>query len=188
MVLSACTQEKSDPVVDAQVGQSQDAREVPELLDHTVNAITGDPVDLASFEGKVVLIVNVASRCGLTPQYGQLQAIYQQRADEGLVVLGFPANDFGAQEPGSNAEIQEFCSVNYGVSFPMFEKIAVTGTSAHPLFQQLSHKSEPPTWNFTKYLIDSKGEFVARFGPRINPQSPELVAAIDSALQAIEQH
>lgn len=158
---------------------------VANLLDRDVTAITGEPVNLREYEGKVVLVVNVASRCGLTPQYEELQALYEERKDLGLVVLGFPANDFLGQEPGTNEEIYEFCSVNFGVTFPMFEKIVVTGEDAHPLFQDLASKSEAPSWNFTKYLIAPDGQFIARFDPRTSPSSDELVSAIDAALTAL---
>ncbi|HBS27991.1 MAG TPA: glutathione peroxidase [Phycisphaerales bacterium] len=156
------------------------------VLGHTVNLIDGTPRALSEYEGKVVLIVNVASQCGLTPQYEGLQKLYEGRREKGLVVLGFPANDFKGQEPGSNSEIAAFCSEKYGVSFPMFEKIAVLGDGRHPLFKQLSDLAPPaggaPSWNFTKYLVDRKGNAVQRFDPRTSPEDPALVARIDALL------
>ncbi len=154
----------------------------PAILDITMNRIDGSPVRLSeAFAGKVVLIVNTASRCGLTPQYAGLEELHSTRANDGLVVLGFPANDFMGQEPGTNEEIAEFCSVNYGVSFPMFEKISVKGSGQHELFERLSAQTEEPSWNFTKYLVDPSGT-VTHFGPRTAPNDPELLAAIDAAL------
>ncbi len=156
------------------------------VLDYSMNRIDSSVQDLAQYKGKVVLMVNVASRCGLTPQYEQLEAIYREYKDDGLVILGFPANNFGAQEPGTNAEIQEFCSENYEVSFPMFEKISVAGDDKHPLYQELAGQPEPlggdPTWNFTKFLVDREGNVAARFEPRTRPDAPEVIAKIEGLL------
>jgi glutathione peroxidase len=157
-------------------------------LDFRMTSIDGEEVELAEYKGKVVLMVNVASKCGLTPQYEALQAIYEKYKDDGFVILGFPANNFGAQEPGRNAEIKEFCAVNYGVSFPMFAKISVKGEDLHPLYGFLTSKSTNPQyggdikWNFTKFLIDRKGKVINRFEPQTKPDSPEVVSAIESAL------
>jgi glutathione peroxidase len=129
-------------------------------------------------------VVNVASQCGLTKQYAGLESLYAGKQDEGLVVLGFPANDFMGQEPGTNEEIATFCSTEYGVTFPMFQKIAVTGDGAHPLFRSLTAQSEAPTWNFTKYLLDREGNLVQRFDPRTTPDDPALRAEIDRLLSA----
>lgn len=148
----------------------------------TVNRIDGTPESLAGYEGKVVLIVNVASKCGLTPQYEGLEALYNRKPRADFVVLGFPANDFMGQEPGSNEQIAAFCTREYGVTFPMFEKISVKGADQHPLYRMLSSSSEDPSWNFTKYLVGRDGRLVRRFGPRTSPRDPELVAEIDRLL------
>ena len=158
----------------------------PYVLDYSMNSIEGGELDLAQYKGKVVLMVNVASRCGLTPQYGQLEAVYRKYKDDGLVILGFPANNFGAQEPGTNAQIQEFCSENYDVSFPMFEKISVAGDDKHPLYKELAEQPEPlggdPTWNFTKFIVDRDGNLAARFEPRTKPDAPEVIKQIETLL------
>ncbi|MDX8152321.1 glutathione peroxidase [Patulibacter brassicae] len=156
--------------------------ESPVLLDGTLPRLDGTPQDLAEYRGKVVLVVNTASACGLTPQYEGLQALYEQHGDAGLVVLGFPANDFLEQEPGSDEEIGAFCQRNYGVTFPLFAKHTVLGEQATPLFAELTKASEAPEWNFTKYLLDRDGRFVQRFGARTEPSDPELVGAIERLL------
>jgi glutathione peroxidase len=154
------------------------------LQDIVVNEIDGSPTSLADFHNKVVLIVNVASQCGLTPQYAGLESLYKTYRDRGLVVAGFPANEFGAQEPGTNAEIATFCETSFGVTFPMFEKIVVKGTGIHPLYAQLIQT--PPggdiQWNFEKFLIGRDGTVIARFGPKVEPNDPALVEAIETAL------
>jgi len=156
------------------------------VLGFTMNRIDGESQPLAEYEGKVVLIVNTASLCGFTPQYEGLEALYEAKKDEGFVVLGFPANNFGSQEPGTNAEIQEFCSTKFSVTFPMFEKISVKGDDADALYVQLAELPEPlggePEWNFTKFLVDRTGRVVARFGPRTPPSDEALVAKIDELL------
>lgn len=157
------------------------------MLDYTVARIDGRQENLAeAYGGKVALIVNVASRCGNTPQYAALQAIYERYQPRGFEILGFPANDFGGQEPGANAEIAEFCDSRFGVTFPMFEKIAVTGDEKHPLYQQLTSLPEPiggdVQWNFQKFLVDRDGEVVARFSPRTPPDAPEVTEAIEKLL------
>lgn len=167
---------------------SATAEQPESALDFIMTSIDGEAVDLGSYEGSVVLMVNTASKCGLTPQYEALQDLYEKYSPQGLVVLGFPANNFGAQEPGTNPEIKQFCAVNYGVSFPMFSKISVKGDNQHPLYGFLTAKSTNPdfggeiTWNFTKFLIDREGKIIARFEPRIKPDSPEVIDAIESAL------
>jgi len=156
-------------------------------LTGTMTAIDGSPIDLASFDGKVVLVVNVASRCGATPQYAGLQKLYDTYKDRGLVVLGFPANDFGAQEPGSDAQIAEFCSSKYAVTFPMFSKITVKGADMPPLYKVLTESADPPGaigWNFEKFLIGRDGAVVGRFKTRVSPDDPTLVSAIEAALAA----
>ena len=156
------------------------------VLGYTMERIDGAPARLADYEGSVVVIVNVASRCGLTPQYAGLEKLYRTHKDRGLVVLGFPANDFRGQEPGSNAEIAEFCSATYGVTFPMFAKISVTGDDRHELYTRLTTQPEPiggaVEWNFQKYLVGRDGRVVAKFEPRTAPDDPEFVAAVERLL------
>ena len=183
------------------------------LYDIPVQRITGEGTSLADYRGKVLLIVNVASKCGLTPQYDALEKIYARFKASGLVVCGFPANDFGTQEPGSNEDIQTFCRSTFGVDFPMFSKITVTGPNTHPLYQTLiaaepkaaspgreafrenlngflqQHNSttnpEPGIlWNFEKFLIDRHGKVVARFSPEVLPDDPTVISAIESALNS----
>ena len=154
-------------------------------LSGTMKSIDGEDVDLGSFEGKVVLVVNVASRCGATPQYNGLQDLYEKYKDKGFVVLGFPANDFGRQEPGSDAEIKEFCTTKYDVTFPMFSKITVKGADKPKLYQVLTETADPAGeigWNFEKFLIGKDGKVAGRFKTRVSPDDPELVAAIEAAL------
>lgn len=157
-------------------------------LDFTMKSINGQPVDLAQYKGKVVLIVNVASYCGNTKQYKNLESLYERFGKDGFVVLGFPANEFGAQEPGSDAEIAEFCKANYSIDFPMFSKIVVKGEGIAPLYQYLTSKQTDPkfagpiTWNFEKFLVGRDGRVVARFSPRTSPESEDVVQAIESQL------
>lgn len=177
-----------------------------DLASIPLSRIDGSPDTLGNHAGKVLLVVNVASKCGLTPQYEGLEALYQAKADSGLEVLGFPANDFGAQEPGTHEEIAEFCKLNYGVSFPLFSKADVTGPAKQPLYTALTEalptKQGPaeefreklkgygmtPTqdpevlWNFEKFLIGRDGKVAARFAPGVTPDDPALVAAIDAEL------
>lgn len=151
--------------------------------DFTCNNLSGQPVSLRDFAGKVLLIVNTASKCGLTPQYKGLEKLHKKYADKGLVVLGFPCNQFGHQEPGSADEISEFCELNYGVSFPMFAKIDVNGDSADPLYKHLKAEapgvmgSEGIKWNFTKFLIGKDGNVVKRFAPTTKPEAIEAAVA-----------
>lgn len=156
------------------------------VLDHTAQTITGEAKDLAEFKGQVVMVVNVASKCGFTGQYEPLEKLYTERRDDGFVVLGFPANNFREQEPGTNEEIAEFCQSTYGVDFPMFAKIDVIGENAHPLFKELASQPAPiggePEWNFTKFLVNRKGEVVYRFDTRTSPDDPKVIAAIDELL------
>jgi glutathione peroxidase len=154
-------------------------------LSGEMKTIDGKPVDLASYKGKVVLIVNVASRCGATPQYAGLQKLYDTYKDKGLVVLGFPANDFGAQEPGSDAQIAEFCSSKYQVTFPMFSKITVKGPNKASLYKTLTESADPQGevgWNFEKFLVGKDGLIVGRFKTSVQPDDQKLVAAIEAAL------
>jgi glutathione peroxidase len=178
------------------------------IYDIPVTKIGGEESSLGEFKGKVLLVVNVASKCGLTPQYEALEKVYEQYRGQGLVVAGFPANDFKAQEPGSDEEIQSFCTLNYGVKFPMFSKITVVGADKHPLYKALI-EAQPESvslaevpfgeklkgygieanaapeilWNFEKFLVSRKGEVVKRFSPDTAPDAPELVAALDAELE-----
>lgn len=155
------------------------------LLDQDFRRLASDEVvNLSeSYSGKVVLVVNVASKCGNTPQYDGLEALYQEYGEDGLVVLGFPSNDFMGQEPGTEAEIEEFCRLTYKVKFPMFEKVTVKKGKAHPFYDNLAAAAGTyPTWNFHKYLIGRDGELIREFTPRTQPDDDKLVAAIESAL------
>lgn len=155
------------------------------LLDQDFRRLASDEVVnlQAAYGGKVVLVVNTASRCGNTPQYEGLEKLYEQYGEQGLVVLGFPSNDFFGQEPGSEEEIQEFCRLTYGVRFPMFEKVSVKEGEAHPFYQQLAAAAGTyPTWNFHKYLIGRDGRLIAEFSPRTKPDDDKLVASIEDAL------
>jgi glutathione peroxidase len=154
----------------------------------TLNSIEGRPVPLAAYKGKVVLLVNVASQCGYTPQYSALEAIYEKYKDRGFVILGFPANNFGAQEPGTNEEIKTFCTRKYSVTFPMYSKISVKGDDHAPLYTYLTKETGAGIagdiqWNFTKFLVDRDGKVVQRFEPAITPDSKEVTAAIEKQLK-----
>jgi glutathione peroxidase len=156
----------------------------PAVLDHQFSNLRDEPVSLCRFSGKVLLIVNTASECGYTPQYEGLEVLYRRYRDQGFAVLGFPANDFGAQEPGTNKEIAQFCQVNYGITFPMFAKTAVVGANANPLFRELAAKTgKPPRWNFHKYLIDRAGQPVAAFESAVEPDDPRVTAQIEKLLK-----
>ncbi len=148
----------------------------------SVNAIDGKLKHLADYDVKVVLIVNVASKCGFTPQYQGLEAMYRRYKDRGLVVLGFPSNDFLWQEPGNNDEIAAFCQRTYGVSFPMFAKLSVWGRSQHPLYAYLTAEKGRVTWNFNKFLVGKDGRVIEKFGSKVKPDDPGLAAAIEKAL------
>jgi glutathione peroxidase len=158
------------------------------IYDFTLNSIDGQPTPLSSFKGKVVLLVNVASKCGFTPQYTALETLYEKYKDRGFVIVGIPANNFGAQEPGTNAEIKTFCESKYHVTFPMMSKVSVKGGDITPLYQYLTDKNANPKtggeigWNFTKFLVDADGKVVARFDSKVTPDSPEVSAAIEKAL------
>jgi glutathione peroxidase len=155
----------------------------PSLLDHTFSSLTDQPTPLCQFQGKVILVVNTASHCGYTPQYQGLEALYRRYKERGLVVLGFPANDFGSQEPGSNGEIATFCETNYGVSFPMFAKSSVVGAGTNPLYAQLAAKThERPEWNFHKYLIDRSADKVLSFESAVTPEDRRLVGELERML------
>lgn len=158
------------------------------VYDFTMKDIDGNEVKLDAYKGKVLMIVNTASRCGYTPQYEGLQKIYEQYKDRGFVVLGFPANNFMGQEPGTEKEIKEFCTLKYNVTFPMFSKISVTGTDQHPLYGYLTNKATNPdfpgdiSWNFNKFLIDKNGKVVGRWGSKDKPEDEALTKAIESWL------
>jgi glutathione peroxidase len=158
------------------------------IYDFTLPSIDGKPMPLADYKGKVILVVNVASRCGFTPQYTALESIYEKYKDQGFVILGFPANNFGGQEPGTNAEIKTFCSAKYNVTFPLYGKVSVKGDDQTPLYKYLTTSANPALtgdikWNFTKFLVDRKGNVSQRFEPQTTPDSPEVVAAIEKSLK-----
>lgn len=159
------------------------------VYDFTLKDVGGRDVKLDQFRGKVVMLVNVASKCGYTPQYDGLQKIYEQYKDRGFVVLGFPANNFGEQEPGTNEEIKEFCRINYGVTFPIFAKISVKGEDQHPLYKYLTEKETDPEfageikWNFNKFLLGKDGKIIARFDSKDKPEDAKVIQAIEQALQ-----
>jgi glutathione peroxidase len=170
----------------ATAAEKKATKESP-VLSHTMESLDGEKVDLGQYEGKVLLIVNVASKCGATPQYEQLEALHEKYKDDGLVVLGFPCNQFGSQEPGSAKEIAEFCKETYGVKFPMFAKIDVNGDKAAPLYKHLTSKETvddagPVKWNFEKFLVDRDGKVVARFRTPVKPDDPKVVSAIEREL------
>ncbi len=158
------------------------------MFELTMNRLDGQPESLSKYEGQVIMLVNVASKCGLTPQYTGLQAMYDRYRDRGFTILGFPANDFREQEPGTDAEIADFCQRNYGVTFPVFSKIVVTGDGMHPLYRELTGQPEPVggevRWNFQKYLVARDGTIAARFSPRTEPDAPEIIETLESLLAA----
>ena len=172
-------------------GSASAADKAPAALAFTMKMLDGKEVKLAErYRGKVVLVVNVASQCGLTPQYRQLQALHEKYAEQGLAVVGFPCNQFGAQEPGTAQEIQTFCSENYGVEFDLFSKVDVNGKGACPLYQLLTDLETKPkgpgkvSWNFEKFLLNRNGEVIARFSPRTRPDAKEVLALIEEELKA----
>ncbi len=153
------------------------------IYEFAPKSIEGTPAPLAAYRGKVLLLVNVASKCGYTPQYKGLEEVYEKYKDQGLVIAGFPANNFGAQEPGTDQEIKAFCSRNYKVTFPMYSKISVKGSDIAPLYQYLTQSTGGEIkWNFTKFLVGRDGKIIARFEPAVTPDSPEVTAAIQKAL------
>jgi glutathione peroxidase len=152
------------------------------IFDVDIDALAGGSAELDRYRGQAVLVVNVASRCGMTPQYAGLQSLYDTYADRGLVVLGVPCNQFGGQEPGTAAQIEDFCSVNYGVTFPLTEKAEVNGPGRHPLYQELVADGGDISWNFEKFVVAPDGTVAARFGPQTEPQDGQLVAVIEKLL------
>jgi glutathione peroxidase len=172
----------------AQADNKKEDKKVPAVLNFTMPSLAGKPVDLSKYQGKVVLIVNVASQCGLTPQYEGLEDLHEKYAKDGLAILGFPANEFGKQEPGTNDEIASFCKKNYGVQFDMFSKVVVKGDGQCDLYKFLTSKETNGkyagdiSWNFEKFLVGRNGEVVARFAPRVSPEDPEVIKAIETEL------
>ena len=180
MTLALQAEDKKEP--------AKPEKAVPAVLNFKMKSLGGKEVDLSKYQGKVVLMVNVASKCGATPQYTPLQELHEKYKDQGLVVLGFPCNQFGAQEPGTATEIEEFCTENYGVTFDMFEKIDVNGEKAAPLYKFLTSKETNPdspgkiNWNFEKFLISRDGKIVSRFKTQISPDEPDVVKAIEAEI------
>jgi len=162
------------------------------VYDFTLNSIDGQPAPLAAYKGKVVLLVNVASRCGYTPQYTALESTYEKYKDRGFVIVGIPANNFGGQEPGTNQEIKTFCSSKYDVTFPMMAKVSVKGEDTTPLYQFLTDKAAHPQtggeikWNFTKFLVGPDGRVITRFEPEVTPDAPQVTSAIERALSSLK--
>jgi glutathione peroxidase len=162
------------------------------VYDFTLNSIEGQATPLASFKGKLVLLVNVASRCGFTPQYAGLESLYEKYKDRGFVIVGIPANNFGAQEPGSNQEIKTFCTSKYHVTFPMMAKVSVKGSDITPLYAFLTDKGANPKtggnigWNFTKFLVGPDGRVIARFDSEVEPDSKDLTSAVEKALSNLK--
>ena len=155
------------------------------IYDFKMDDIDGKSVPLTKFKGKVLLVVNVASKCGNTPQYAGLEAMYKKYKDQGFAILGFPANEFGGQEPGTNAQIKEFCTATYNVEFPMFSKIVVKGEGIHPLYQWLIQQTDNKNdieWNFAKFVVGRDGKVLARFSPKTQPTDPNLVSLVEKAL------
>jgi glutathione peroxidase len=154
------------------------------VYDITLNRLDGTPEKLDAYQGKVLLVVNTASECGYTPQYEGLEKLHEELSSKGLAILGFPSNDFGAQEPGSASDIGAFCKKNYGVTFPMFDKVVTKGDAATPLYKLLAEKAGAPKWNFHKYLVDRRGNIVKGFQSSVAPESAELRDAIAPLLEA----
>ena len=156
------------------------------VLDIPLKDIDGKDTSLKAYQGKVMLVVNVASQCGLTPQYKALEELHRKFKDKGFTVLGFPCNDFAGQEPGNNTQIKQFCTGKYDVTFPLFDKLHVQGPEQHPLYAQLTSKSSPfpgeVSWNFGKFLVGADGKILARFEPKVTPDSPEVLKAVEAAL------
>ncbi|MBS9523101.1 glutathione peroxidase [Litoribacter ruber] len=179
------TAEDTAETVEASVVSLDDMIMAKEFHDFKLNDIDGNEVNFADFKGKKVLLVNVASKCGYTPQYAELQELHEKHGDE-LLVLGFPANNFGGQEPGTEEDIKAFCTENYGVTFPMFEKVSVKGVDKHPLYRWLSDKDmngwndKEPSWNFCKYLVDENGELIEFYPSSVSPMDKEITKHLDA--------
>jgi glutathione peroxidase len=188
LLLSAVVVAAGSMALAADQGNSDKGKDVPPVLNFSMKRLSGKEVSLSQYQGKVLLVVNVASQCGLTPQYAGLESLSKKYGSQGLAVLGFPANEFGAQEPGTNEEIAQFCKANYGVDFDMFAKVVVKGEGQCPLYQHLTSKQTNPkfggpiTWNFEKFVIGRNGQVVARFAPDVEPESEEVIKAIEAEL------
>ncbi len=187
LVFYACSNTTSAPT---QSHMNENTTETNKsVYDFTMETITGEKKSLADYKGKVLVMVNVASKCGLTPQYAEIQEFYNKHQSRGVEVLGFPANNFGAQEPGTNAEIKEFCTKNYGVTFQMFSKISVKGDDIHPLYQYLTQKKQngqfesPVQWNFQKFVINKEGKVAAVFSPQTSVTDPQFTQTIEKLIQ-----
>jgi len=180
---------REKPADDKKPAADAKAEEAKSVLDFTVKDIDGKDVPLSRYKGKVLLVVNVASKCGLTPQYEQLEALHEKYGEKGLAVLGFPANDFGSQEPGTEAEIKEFCSTKFGVKFDMFSKVSVKGDDCCDLYKFLTSEQKNEKfagdikWNFTKFLVGRDGKVVARFEPRTKPDDADVIKAVEAELE-----
>ncbi len=208
LALAACKQEPrtAPPVIYGETARAEDPASLPAageapppvavggrlaaMWNTPINTLEGKPTTLGAFKGKALLVVNVASKCGLTPQYTALEALQKKYAERGFSVVGFPCNQFGGQEPGSAEEIQEFCSATYGVTFPMMEKVDVNGAGRHAIYQELTPIADASghtgdiRWNFEKFVISADGETVTRFNPTVKPDDPSVIAAIEAALPA----
>ncbi len=176
------------PILMLCAAASMAAAQASSIYDFTMKSIDGQQLSLSSFKGKVVLLVNVASKCGFTPQYSALESVYEKYKDRGFVIVGVPANNFAQQEPGTDAEIKQFCTNKYNVTFPILSKVSVLGDDKTPLYVFLTDKSTDPKfagdikWNFTKFLFDRNGNPIARFEPPVKPDAPEVISAIEGAL------
>jgi glutathione peroxidase len=179
---------KTSPFLASLLLMTASAVHAGSIYDIAVKDIDGKDTSLSAYKGKVFLVVNVASKCGNTPQYASLETTYQKYKDKNFTILAFPCNQFGGQEPGTSEEIKEFCSSKYSVTFPMFEKIDVNGTKRHPLYTMLAGEGSPfpgdIKWNFGKFLVGKDGKILKRFEPKVQPDSPEVIAAIEAALAA----
>lgn len=188
LMLAAASVVSAAPTTQPSTRPSEASASTPPVLQFHMQSLDGKDVDLAQYKGKVILMVNTASKCGYTPQYAPLEAIYKKYADQGFVILGFPANDFHQQEPGTNEEISTFCTKNYGVTFPMFSKVDVIGPNTCDLYKYLTSESSdakfagPVKWNFEKFLIGRDGTIVARYRSKIRPESLEVTQAIEAEL------
>lgn len=188
VVIAADKKKDEKKPVDGKQAEKQEKSEVPPVLNFTMKSLKGKDVDLGKYQGTVVLMVNTASQCGLTDQYKALEALHEKYQEKGLSILGFPANEFNAQEPGSDEEIAEFCKENYGVKFDMFSKVVVKGDGLCDLYNFLTSEETNPgfageiTWNFEKFLVSREGKVIARFAPEVKPDSEKVIKAIEAAL------